>query len=449
MINTKEKIDAKRNPYIFFIPFLILYIILILIFSRQDLIGDENRYLMYAKNLTNGFYTLPPPYLDLGNGPGYPIIITPFVALKLPLIYIKLLNAIFYYFSIVIMYKALLQIGSSKLALLLSLFWALYPNIFESLYYVLPEIFAFSLIPIIIYTIIKAFKNEENKKSRKYFIFAGLTFGYLALTKPIFGYVLIFMGIGVMILWAFNKYNSNLKKSIFIFVIAFLITLPWLGYTYHMTGKVLYWSSYGGNNLYWMTSPYENELGDWNSFPFDNSNKDISQIHGANEMAILQHKKDFEKIFERKDAQDIYIKNGIIIGSPYTGVIQDEVLKKIALENIKTHPIKFIKNCFSNAGRIIFNYPYSHTLQKPETLLRLPVNGLLLVLILFCIIPTLMNWRIIAYPIKLFIFLGLIYFGGSLFGSAEARMFLPIVPILLIWIAYILPKTIRLNLKWT
>ena len=80
----------RNNPFIIFLPFLIIYIIVILIFAKTEFTGDEDRYIMYAKNLTHGFYTLPSPYLDLGNGPGYSMLLTPFVALKLPLIFIKL-----------------------------------------------------------------------------------------------------------------------------------------------------------------------------------------------------------------------------------------------------------------------------------------------------------------------------------------------------------------------
>ena len=442
-----RKLNEGKNPFLLFLPFLMLYVIIILIFAENVNSGDENRYLMYAQNLSDGFYTLPPPYLDLGNGPGYPLIITPFVALKLPIIYIKLMNALFYYFSIVLLFKALHQIVPFKFALTFSLIWALYPNTFEAISYILPEVFGSSLVPLLIFTIVKVFKNDSVKQNRKFILFAGLSFGYLALTKPIFGYVLIFMVIGTVLLWIINKTNVNLKKSITVLIIAFITTIPWLVYTYNMTGKILYWSSFGGNNLYWMSTPYENEYGNYTNYPFDTvDNK--TMLPGSAKQIKLNHEKDFQKILENKEAQKLYIKDGKIIGSPYAGLIQDTILKRIAVQNIKSHPFKFIQNCFSNAGRIFFNYPADYTLQKPSTLLRLPVNGTILVFAAFCFIITLANWKGILFSIRLLLFLGLFYFCGSLLGSAGSRMFSLVVPILLIWIAYILQRTVKIKVRF-
>jgi 4-amino-4-deoxy-L-arabinose transferase-like glycosyltransferase len=402
---------------------------------------------MYARNLAHGFYTLPAPYLDLGNGPGYSLIILPFVALKLPLIYIKLLNAIFYYFSIIFLFKALQKVVSLNFALIFSIIWALYPNTFEELPYVLPEVFASSLIPLLLFSLTSAF-NKDNRKSRyTYILIGGITFGYLALTKPIFGYVLAFMMVGTILLWLINTSSIYFKKSLSVLAIAVVVTLPWLVYTYHMTGKTFYWSSYGGTNLYWMSSPYENEYGDWMSYPFHSSVPQTYLLPGTWEKVKMQHEKDFEQIFKSQKAQQLYIKNGEIYGNAYTGVIQDDTLKKIAYRNILSHPGKFINNCISNAGRMIFNYPYSYTVQKPSTLRRLPVNGTLLVFAAFCFIITLINWKTILFPVQFLLFFAAIYFCGSLLGSAEPRMFTIIVPILLFWIAYIIERSIKVNLK--
>jgi 4-amino-4-deoxy-L-arabinose transferase-like glycosyltransferase len=441
-----KNLKLSERPFLLFIPFLIFYVILILIFAKTANYGDENRYLKYAANLTHGFYSPAGPFLDLGNGPGYPLIITPFVALHLPLICIKLMNAVFYYFSIVLLFKSLRQIVSFNFALIISLVWALYPNTFEQLPYALPEVFASSLIPLLLFSLTSIFRKDTTKKTNKYIIIAGLTFGYLALTKPIFGYVLLFMIIGTILLWIVNKKNVNFKKSASVLAIASLITIPWLAYTYQMTGKILYWSSFGGNNLYWMSSPYESEYGDWSPYPGPYEEKD--QVPGTLEKVKSLHKKDFDQIFKSKEAQDLYIKNGEIYGSPYTGVIQDDTLKQIAYCNILSYPVKFIQNCISNAGRMIFNYPSAYTLQKPSTLKRLPINGTILVFAAFSFIITLVNWKKILFPLRFLLFFALLYFGGSLLGSAGPRMFTIIVPILLFWIAYIFQRSIKVKVKF-
>ena len=67
-----------KNPYLLFSPFLCFYIIYILIFP-PDFGGntDEMRYLQFAQNLIHGFYSPPVPDIDLTNGPGYPLLLSP------------------------------------------------------------------------------------------------------------------------------------------------------------------------------------------------------------------------------------------------------------------------------------------------------------------------------------------------------------------------------------
>ncbi|MGH2563534.1 MAG: hypothetical protein ACRDE5_03410, partial [Ginsengibacter sp.] len=89
-----KNIKVTKNPWLLFAPFLALYIIVVLIFHKPGTFGDEGRYLMFANHLIHGFYSPLPPNIDLGNGPGYPLILTPFVALQVPLICITLLNAV-------------------------------------------------------------------------------------------------------------------------------------------------------------------------------------------------------------------------------------------------------------------------------------------------------------------------------------------------------------------
>ena len=172
-----------------------------------------------------------------------------------------------------------------------------------------------------------------------------------------------------------------------------------------------------------------------------------NRIPGSNEIIKMKHQKDFDQIFESKKAQKLYFRNGQLSGSPYAGVIQDDILKRIAVQNIKSHPLKFLQNCFSNIGRMIFNYPASYTIQKPSTLKRLPINGSLLIFAAFCFIITLANWKKILFSIRFLLLFAFIYFGGSILGSAETRMFTIVVPILLLWIAYILQRTVKIHLK--
>jgi len=358
----------------------------------------------------------------------------------------QLVNAISYYLSIVLLFKSLQQIVPFRLSVVFSLIWALYPTYYEYMADTLPEVFVASLIPLLLFTSLKAFESANAKKSRKYIFWAGFTLGYIALTKPIFGYVIMFMIGGALLLLMMNKKSANYKKTMIILIIAFLTTTPYLIYTYHLSGKMFYWSSFGGNNLYWMSTPYEGEYGDWIGFPI--SHTEEYRIPGSEKTITSHHQKDFDKILKNKEVQETNVQDGVIEYNLTKGVSQDDLFRSIAINNIKSHPVKFVKNCISNAGRIFFNYPASYVLQKPSTLRRLPINGTLLVVSLFCLILSLVNWRKILYPIRFFLLLGFIYFGGSLLGSADIRTFILVVPILLIWIAYIINKSVKVKMNW-
>ena len=65
------------------------------------------------------------------------------------------------------------------------------------------------------------------------------------------------MLIGSGFLWIINRKGINYQKGIIILLIAFATIAPYLIYTYHLTGRIYYLGTSGGNNLYWMSTPYE------------------------------------------------------------------------------------------------------------------------------------------------------------------------------------------------
>lgn len=446
MIGTIRTLKIPRNPFILFSPFLILYILIVLVLNSDSVYGDEFRYLEYAQNLLHGFYSGPDPLL--ANGPGYPIFLMPFLALHLPFLVIKLANPVFFYLSIIFLFKVLRQIVSFQMTFLVCLFWAFYINAYENFPLMVTETFTVFLVSAFMFCVMKAFQTE---KLGKYIILSGLLFGYIVLTKLIFGHVMFLMLICCFVFWLIKRKNSNIKKTLVILIVALIATAPYLIYTYHLTGRPFYWSTYAGNNLYWMSSPYNDEYGSWQeypenvadiNFPPGNNEPDAPggilnfknrnyHSRGYDELLISRHKKDFEKIRQFK-----------------TNMGQDDEFKRIALQNIKEHPLKYIQNCISNVGRMFFNIPYSYKNQSPGTFLRLPFTGILAVLMLFCLIPTFINWKKIDFPIRLLLIISLIYLGGSALASAETRMLTIIVPVLLVWVSFILNKTIKLKLRF-
>jgi 4-amino-4-deoxy-L-arabinose transferase-like glycosyltransferase len=452
MLKIARNIRVTENPYLLFLPFLLLYILFVLIFQHSSLQGDEDRFLLYAKNLTIGYYS-PPSHITLGQGPGYSVILTPFLVFDLPLLYVKLMNPLFHYLSIIFLFKALKRIVSFKITMLFCLFWACYYNSFVYMHLIYSEIFTSFLVSLLLFFLVKGFTPDSSVNGRKYIILSGFIMGYIVLTKVIFAYVILILVIILGLLWITKRSAVNYRKGLLVLAVAFITVSPYLIYTYKLTGKIYYWSTYGGENLYWMTTHHEGEYGSWFAAPNRPSNfgknKDSvmhfdesgylnfvdgdNLIPGTGDSIISRHQKDFDEITRNAT----------------TGLQRDAVFKRIAIRNIKSNPAGYIKNCLSNIGRILFNYPYSYATQRPSTLLRFPLNGIIAFLMIFCIVPTFLNWRKIIFPIRFMLFFILLYLGGSVLGTAETRMFSIIVPMLLFWIAFILVKSVKIKLKFS
>jgi hypothetical protein len=451
--STLQKNRIFQNPFFFFLPFLLFYIVFIFIFQHPTPWGDETRNLRDVYNLLQGYFSPPPPNIILGSGPGYQLVVLPFIALKFPLLAIRLLNALFLYFSIVLLFKILVKFVPRTLAICCSFFWGCYYNSYDFLAVIYSETITLLIVTLLLFLLLKVFSPLQKTFSKKYIVLSGLVFGYLILVKVIFAYVLLCMLLGVGVLWLLNRQASNYRKSFYILLIAFATLLPYLCYTYQLTGKVFYLSTQSGNNLYWMSSLAEDEYGSWFYSPLHGTKVGESSSNKVppTKISSIDFKSRSQYFPGYEDTIAVRHANDFAVLSPYenTGVALDEMYKELAIKNIQANPIKFIKNCWSNVGRILFNYPYSYSLQKPATLLRFPLNGLLLLLMLVAAIPTYKNWKHIPFAIRFMLCVMALYLGGSILGCAEIRMFTVAVPVLLVWLAFVLQKSVHINLaKW-
>jgi 4-amino-4-deoxy-L-arabinose transferase-like glycosyltransferase len=387
--------------------------------------------MKYAENLIQGFYSPPGPDIFLWNGPGLPILLIPFAAFQLPLVLFPLLNAVFHYLSIVFVYKSLELISSRRSALCFALIWAFYYNAYKEMPLIYTESMTICMLSVVAWCVIRIFTGAS---SRKLIVLAGLLLGYIVLTKIIFGYVLLAL-IGLATIgWLLDRRSDRYRKALLILLIGFAVNLPYLFYTYQLTGKKFYWGNSGGMSLYWMSTPYPEEYGEWHndhmSLDVDPARADSNVLYAERRLRA-NHQADYDEIFQ------------------YRGVARDDAFKRIAIRNIRNNPRKFIENCISNAGRMIFNYPYSYTYETNHTLLRVVINGIILTTLLLSLILSLLNWRKMAFPvIALLVFTG-IYLGASVLVSAYARMYYVILPVLLIWAGYVFFHTVKISLRFT
>ena len=416
-----------RNPWLIFSPFLLFYSHAIKINKWPVLYGDEIRYVEFAHHLIHGFYSPSAPNINLWNGPGYPIILWPFIAYKVPVLYITLLNALFLYLAVVFLYKTLSLITNYTLATICCLLLAIYPNYLAILPILYTEAFTCLLMSIFIYTLGFSYVKGNNK----YNVLAGLIFGYLILTKIIFGYVVCICLLICLAGLLFNRNKPAYQKPVLILLTAFMISTPYLGYTWWLTGKPFYWSNAGGMSLYWMSTPFENEFGDWKT-PDLKNNQYPSLFQSAEAVSILRknHAKEINFILKHNEMK------------------QDELFKQIAIKNIKAHPLKFISNYGNNFSRMLFNFPYSYAYQDGNTLRNIVTGSLILWVSVVGIVLTWINRRKIIFPVKLVLLITAVYLLLSGALSAYPRQLDIMMPVLLFWIAYLIANIKKPGLKF-
>jgi hypothetical protein len=401
--------QLRRSTWVRFSPFLALYTGIVLLSVSEDLMGDEGRYLEFAGNLLQGYYS-PKEGFSLWNGPGYPIAIAPLVAVGAPRFVILLANSVFQYLSVVFLFKTLTLFLHRRAALALTIGWGLYFTAYETLPYVLSDTFATLLATLAAYFTIKTLKDGKGVWK------AGLIWGWLLLTKVIFAYVFPLVLVFILI----KIKSQNAGKSLAIFGIAYLVVLPYLFYTYQLTGRWYYWSDSGGMSLYWMSTPYPDEYGDWNNERFVGYYQGMALGDAATAALKANHQADFDEIYL------------------YEGPARDDAFKQKAIANIKAHPGKYALNCLANVSRMFFGFPISYVGLKLHYLVRLVPGAIVFALMLFCLWYTPSLWRQMPAAIKILFAAGVIYLAGSTLLSAYPRMLSVILPMLLCWMGYVL-----------
>lgn len=410
MPSLKNRI-AAANIYLKLLPFLLLYLLICLLFSQNTLGYDEPRYLMFAKNLTQGYYSPPFPDFNLWNGPGYPLIIAPFVYLDLPLITIRLMNALFLYFSLVLCYKSFNHYASSRISLLFTVILGCYFPVFENIPLILTEVFTWFLISIISLLLIKVYNNDTNKPWLV--LGTSIAIAYLAMTKVIFGYVILVLILVSLVLFLIPKTKKKGGRAFTIFFLSYVLCTPWLFYTYSITGELNYWGNSGSMSLYTMSSPHEDDLGDWTHY---------------NQMG--EHHQEFiERIYQ------------------LTPLEIDRAYRTKAIENIKNHPKKFVKNYLANIGRLFFSYPYSNEKQDIGTYFTIIPNMFIVVLLVLTIPVFALRIKKIPFELLILLLFVFAYLFGSSLVSSYRRMFYINLPIVFLYFSFVFYNLITVRLK--
>jgi 4-amino-4-deoxy-L-arabinose transferase-like glycosyltransferase len=368
---------------------------------------DEDRYVAFARNLTQGYYS-PPGRLNLWNGPGYPLVLAPFLALNLPWAAARLLNVVLLYLALLYLFRVLRAYVPARIAYVGVYSVGLMPVVVEHLPRLLTEPLCMFLISGFAYHLCKAHRHGPGW--RLHLVIAAVFLGYAALTKVLFGYV-IAAAIVILLATFVVVRRRSLLKSLIVACLGLLVCMPYLSYTYSLTGRLFYWANSGGLSLYWMSTPYDREYGDW-----------LVPVK-----PWLRHtdkgKNHFDLLAELEDQRPLE---------------RDDTLKKTAIHNIGSHPGRYARNWGANLGRLFCNYPFSYVDQTPETYWYLIPGVLLAALLGLTAYPAWIMRGRIPHEITALAAVALLYIGGSSLLSAFNRMLMPVLPLLAIWICYVL-----------
>ncbi len=394
----------------------VFYLILIVAFSPSDLVGDEERYLMGAKNLANGFL-VDKEHPDFTNGPGYPLLIMPLVAMDAPLIAIRGLNAVFLAGALWFFYGTAKRFVSPRWALGATIILGLNPVQLRYVAHAKTEAVALFFACGFAWAFTELM--ARNKLDWRWVIRSAAFLFALAMVRVLFGYVAMACLLALPAFFFLFQQQQQLTKALAPFALSLCFCLPWLFYTYSHTGKFPCWSTNGGELLYWITSPYENELGTW--FSIDD---------------LPNHPQAFKNHIAACAS---------IEALPYAQ--RDAGWVKLAKKNFQQAPEATVRNLVANFSRIFLGFPGSYRSERITTVFWIIPSGIVLLALAGSIVPAVLAWRQIPLSIKSLGICAAIFFGGSVLLPAEPRYLLPIVPFVLLWLAYVYANVVQLRIN--
>lgn len=375
-------------------PLLAVYLCVTLWSWPHESVADEGRYLQFAANLCHGRYALADDNF-LWNGPGYPMVLAAWRAAGLPPYGARVLGAGFLFLATVLFAHLMAVYVPWRWALGTAWALGLHVPLYAGLGVLMTESMAVCLVCGACYAAAVALRSG----SRRAVLCAGLLLGWLALAKVFFGYVLL-AGLVIYALAAVVfRQRRSLRRMAVIYLLGLLTAAPYLAYTYHLTGRVFYWSNCGGLSLYWMSTPYADEWGDW----FHRAD-----VYQRPELA--RHRATFDSV------------------ATLSPVDRDVAFRREAVANIAAHPAKYLKNVAANVARLCFSFPYSYTPQKLTTLFYVLPNALLLSALVFSGVVLSTRRPPGVGDCHLVLVLMGLALGGSSLLSAYPRMLDPVVP---------------------
>ncbi len=320
--------------------------------------SDESAFLTYAHNLLHGQYAKSSDQ-ELGgylwHGPGLPILLVAPVALHLPIQVIRLIGPAALLASGFLLYRILRPYVGWRVALVGGGILAAFPPFWR----LLPQLFTEPVA--LVCSLIGAWALTRSARPRgwRWSALAGLAFGWVVLTRPEYGYVLLASLVVVAAACALKRYRRAAIPIVISLGVAFAVCIPWLAYTYSLSHRLFYFASSGGDSLYWMTSTLPGDTGDWQSSDDVRTNPHLASLRPL-----------WNTLYAMPQVQRV------------------EKEQTLAVKAIEAHPGVYAEHVLDNLGRMLIDEPFSW---QPWSKGRLFFYGLPTLLILA--LGALGGWR--------------------------------------------------------
>jgi 4-amino-4-deoxy-L-arabinose transferase-like glycosyltransferase len=408
----------RTELVIFFLTFAV-HAAVILEYSWRhpgELFNDEHRYIAYGWNLLLGSY-VPDDNPDFVNGPGYPAVLAPFLAWGIPLIWARLLNALFIATAAAMLYRIVKWQASHGWGLLAAAWVALHMDVAVNGREAVTEALTLLLVTAVAGTFCLA--QAPGRKGWWACVACGLLLACLAMTRVIFGHVIVVALVGSVIMLPFwSRGRAALVKVLCTAGLAFLLCLPYLAYTKAKTGRTFCWSTNSGELLFWMTRTHEGHNGCWLSYEVAMTHPELAPLYAGFFSRVTQL-----PVLQREQA------------------FSDEAMKSLKTEP----PARLAYNWVCNVCRLLVAYP---TALKKEGLTSVAVsvfNAPFLVLVAVAGLLAVRRRRSLPPELLILFIVALIYTGGSTLATARSRYFVVITPIFWIASAAIVQRSVRLQ----
>ena len=387
-------------------PLLVLYVVAgIVAQPGPQAVRDEPALLAAAERLLDGQLagtgTDPDQRAYLWHGPGLVALLAPLVAAGAPLDVMRLLGPLLLGAAVLVFHRLLREHLAPRPALL----WTYALGLYAPFLIVVGTIQKEPLAVLLVVCGMLALSRGLRTGRPLPLAAAGLALAALVMVRLEYGWVAVALLATAVATLALRR-DAVARRLVAAAVVAVLGCVPWLAYTHRETGEPLYWGSSSGLSLFWMSPTLPGETGQWHS-----------PVRVFRDPALASYRPLFRRLDEVHPLES------------------DRVLRRLATENIRADPLAYARNLAANAGRLLFWAPMRSA--RPWGLVALCVvfNGLLLVAVGRAA-RRLWRRRADRPPETVaFALFAAVAVAVHLPPSASPRMLLPVVPVLVWFVA--------------